>query len=132
MIKAAVEDWSTAEGASAESVEIREKALGILAEQKAANGIEDEKEEGGKKNKTGDKKKKGPKMTSKEKKEKDMEELRPIVVKLVNEIDDFGAGFRKPTFHDLLGESVAMNTILSLNNNHIVLIILTLHRHLQL
>lgn len=99
-----MEDWSTLEGGSAESVEIREKALEILAEQKAANGTEDKVDEGvGKKVKAGDKKKKGVK-TSKEKKEKDQEELRPIIVKLVNEIDDFGAGFRKPTFHDLLGK----------------------------
>ena len=127
LIKAAVEDWSTAEGASAESVEIREKALGILAEQKkAVNGVEEEKEEvgGSKKGKAGDKKKKGSKMTSKEKKEKEMDELRPIVVKLVNEIDDFGAGFRKPTFHDLLGESadLYLRIFCSLNDKHMIIL----------
>ena len=46
---------------------------------------------------------KASKMSSKEKKEKDKEELRPIIVKLVNEIHDFGAGFHKPTIQDLLG-----------------------------
>ncbi|KAK1736641.1 DnaJ domain-containing protein [Skeletonema marinoi] len=39
------------------------------------------------------KKEKGPRLTSKEKREKEQ---------LVNEIDDFGAGFRKPTYKDLL------------------------------
>jgi DnaJ family protein C protein 25 len=108
LIKAAVEDASAMEGGSAESVEIREKALEILAQKKAENGtvVDDghEQESGGKKGKAGDKKKKGSKLNAKEKKEKEMEELRPIVVELVNEIDDFGAGFRKPTMHDLLGE----------------------------
>eukprot|EP00956_Cyclotella_meneghiniana_P015912 scaffold24738_cov74-Cyclotella_meneghiniana.AAC.12 len=107
LIKAAVEDWSTIEGGSAESMEIREKALAILAEQKGGDTAVDgengkDTSVAGKKGKVGDKKKKGPKLTSKEKREKDMEELRPIVVELVNEIDDFGAGFRKPTMHDLL------------------------------
>lgn len=108
LIRAACEDWSAVEGGSAESAEIREKALGILAERKGGgvDGSVDEKEDvgGNKKSKAGDKKKKGPKMSSKEKKEKEIEELRPIIVELVNEIDDFGAGFRKPTMHDLLGE----------------------------
>ena len=106
LIKAAVEDWSTVEGGSAESMEIREKALAILAEQKGATDVDGDNHKDtsvGKKGKVGDKKRKGPKLTSKEKREKDMEELRPIVVELVNEIDDFGAGFRKPTMHDLLG-----------------------------
>lgn len=89
-------------------MEIREKALAILAEQKGGDTAVDgengkDTSVAGKKGKVGDKKKKGPKLTSKEKREKDMEELRPIVVELVNEIDDFGAGFRKPTMHDLLG-----------------------------
>jgi len=49
------------------------------------------------------KKKKGPKMTGREKREKEWDELRPICIELVNEIDDFGAGFRKPTMmQDLL------------------------------
>lgn len=109
LIKAAVEDWSMVEGGSDESVEIREKALGILAERNNRGAVgSHEKEEssgGGKKGgKAGDKKKKGPKITSKERKEQEMEELRPIIVELVNEIDDFGAGFRKPTIHDLLGK----------------------------
>ena len=90
-----MEDLSPREGGSTESIEIREKALEILAKKNA------EKESNGEG--TSDKKKgKGPKMTSKEKREKDQDELRPICVELVNEIDDFGGGFHKPTMQDLL------------------------------
>merc|ERR1712127_251344 len=90
LVKAAVEDLSPREGGSTESIEIRVKALAILAKKKemeslsiATNGTS-----------SGEKKKKGPKMTGREKKEKEWEELRPICIELVNEIDDFGAGFR--------------------------------------
>lgn len=99
LVKAAVEDLSPREGGSTESIDIRARALAILAEKKkeekessAANGAPSK----------GEKKKKGPKMTGKEKKEKEWDELRPICIELVNEIDDFGAGFRKPTMQDLL------------------------------
>lgn len=95
LVKAAVEDLSPREGGSTESIDIRVKALAILAERKEA---EASKEMNG----AGEKKKKGPKMTGKEKREKGWEELRPICIELVNEIDDFGAGFRKPTMQDLL------------------------------
>ncbi len=88
-----MEDLSPREGGSTESIEIREKALAILAERKK---VQSETEE------MNGKKKKGPKVKSKEKKEKEWEELRPICIDLVNEVDDFGAGFRKPTWHDLL------------------------------
>lgn len=98
LVKAAVEDLSPREGGSTESIEIREKALVILAEKKKeeseaklANGTS-----------SNGKKQKGPKMTAREKREKEWELLRPICVELVNEIDDFGAGFRKPTMQDLL------------------------------
>jgi len=98
LVKAAVEDLSPREGGSTESIEIRVKALVILAEKKKdeeeaklANGAS-----------SNEKKKKGPKMTGKERKEKEWDEMRPICIGLVNEIDDFGAGFRKPTMQDLL------------------------------
>jgi len=48
------------------------------------------------------KKQKGPKLSAREKREKEQELLRPICVKLASEIDDFGGGFRKPSVHDLL------------------------------
>lgn len=96
-----MEDLSPREGGSTESIQIREKALAILAEKR-----EKEKEESGAKEINGaggvEKKKKGPKMTGREKREKEWDELRPICVELVNEIDDFGAGFRKPTWQDML------------------------------
>eukprot|EP00986_Skeletonema_menzelii_P003634 scaffold1151_cov144-Skeletonema_menzelii.AAC.1 len=97
LIRAAVEDWSAREGGSTESIEIRDKALAILAENR-----EKEIEAAQSNSDTPKKKEKGPKLTSKEKREKEQLELRPICVKLVNEIDDFGAGFRKPTYKDLL------------------------------
>lgn len=96
LVKAATEDLSPREGASTESIEIREKALVILTEKK------DKAAEANQTNGASEKKKKGPKLTGREKKEKAWEELRPICVELVNEIDDFGAGFRKPTMQDLL------------------------------
>jgi len=99
LIKAAVEDLSPREGGSTESVEIREKALVILAE-KQKEEAEAKVTNGTSSNDT--KKKKGPKMTGREKKEKEWELLRPICTELVNKIDDFGAGFRKPTMQDLL------------------------------
>eukprot|EP00577_Skeletonema_sp_RCC1716_P011592 CAMPEP_0113397210 /NCGR_PEP_ID=MMETSP0013_2-20120614/14242_1 /TAXON_ID=2843 ORGANISM="Skeletonema costatum, Strain 1716" /NCGR_SAMPLE_ID=MMETSP0013_2 /ASSEMBLY_ACC=CAM_ASM_000158 /LENGTH=433 /DNA_ID=CAMNT_0000281745 /DNA_START=31 /DNA_END=1332 /DNA_ORIENTATION=- /assembly_acc=CAM_ASM_000158 len=97
LIRAAVEDWSAREGGSTESIEIREKALAILAENRE-KAIEAAQSNGD----TPKKKEKGPRLTSKEKREKEQVELRPICAKLVNEIDDFGAGFRKPTYKDLL------------------------------
>jgi len=98
LVKAAVEDLSPREGGSTESIEIREKALALLAEKK------NEESEAKSTNGVGisEKKKKGPKPTAREKREKEWDELRPICIDLVNEIDDFGAGFRKPTVHDLL------------------------------
>lgn len=97
LVKAAVEDLSPREGGSTESINIRAKAMAILAEKRG--------EEKGEKQLNGtntDKKRKGPRMTSREKKEKEWDELRPICTKLVNEIDDFGAGYRKPTYQDFL------------------------------
>jgi len=96
LVKAAVEGLSPREGGSTESIDIRGKALAILAEKR------EEKEEKQSNGTSTEKKKKGPKMTGREKKEKEWDELRPICTKLVNEIDDFGAGFRKPTFQDFL------------------------------
>jgi DnaJ family protein C protein 25 len=98
LVRAATEDWSPREGGSKESTEIREKALAILAQKKDLQS--GAVETNGTINR--EKKKKVPKMTPREKKEKEWEELRPICIDLVNEIDDFGAGFRKPTLQDLL------------------------------
>ena len=45
---------------------------------------------------------KGSKVSGRERKRQEQEALRPIVVELVNEMDDFGGGFHKPTYRDLL------------------------------
>ncbi len=95
LVKAAVEDLSPREGGSSESIEIRAKAMEILAKKKEDAGASQD-------DKATEKKKKGPKLTAKERREKEQSELRPICIELVNEIDDFGGGFRKPTIHDLL------------------------------
>jgi len=97
LIKAAVEDWNIREGGSTESMELRKKALDMLAEkegeppQNVSNGD-------GKKTL----KRKASKAELKEKKKQSQEELRVVVTSLVNEIDDFGAGFHKPTYKDIL------------------------------
>ena len=99
-----MEDLSPREGGSTESIEIRDKALAILAEKKKKQEEENTaaNETNGAANGSGEKKKKGPKLSGREKKEKEWDELRPICIELVNEIDDFGTGFRKPTWQDIL------------------------------
>lgn len=95
VIKAAVEDWSTSQGGSSESMAIRKKALEMLAkkeqeeEKPATNGISNRQA------------KKNAKLSKQDKKKQEQEELRKIVEVLVHEIDDFGAGFHKPTMKDL-------------------------------
>jgi len=118
VVKLALDGVGLREGGTDESIAIREKAMEILAKQK-----EEGKEDGGSKVgastnassatgtnanaaakvKGGSPKKKGAKLTKKEQKEQEMEELRPIVVKLVKEEHaDFGGGFHQPTWRDLL------------------------------
>lgn len=96
LAKAAIEDWSTSQGGSPESKELRMKALKILAEETKGDAASTAAT-----NKKGANGKKGSKITSKEKKEKESDALRPIVEKLAYEITDFGAGFHKPTWKDL-------------------------------
>jgi len=105
VVKAAVEDWNVREGGNTQSMEIREKALDILAEQEkqqaeAANNVTN----GG--TTTAPlkpvKKVKTSKLDLKEKKKQSQEELRKIVISLVDEIEDFGAGFHQPTYKDTL------------------------------
>lgn len=98
IIKAAVEDWGRQQGGSTESAEIRKEALEILQKME-----EEEEKKGEKSNGVGEsvRKKKGPKVTKKEKKKEQQDELRKIVTDLVHKIDDFGGGFRKPTYRDI-------------------------------
>lgn len=100
LIKASVEDLGLREGGTPESKEIRQKALKILAErekeekEKAQNGTATN-------GSSGKKKKKQPKLTTSERKKQQEESLRPIIAELVKEIEDFGAGYHKPTWRDL-------------------------------
>merc|ERR1712157_550013 len=79
------------DGASTESIEVRIKAEEKL---KALKGNNVDVRNG---------KKSKMKLTKKELRDKENEELRPIIIDLVNEIKDFGAGFHQPSFpHDVL------------------------------
>jgi len=94
VIKDAVDPLKSSEGASRESLDVRAKAQEIMRLRK-----ETENEGGGsvvKKSKI--------RLTKKELKDKENEELKPIIVGLVNEIQDFGfgAGFHQPTWRDIL------------------------------
>ena len=104
LIKAAVEDWTPKEGGTAESKQLREDALAVLAAKEAAEAGADSS--GDNANGTTDakskKKKEMKKLTNRERKLQEQEVLLPIVTDFVNEIDDFGGGFHKPTYNDLL------------------------------
>ena len=107
LIKAAAEDWTPKEGGTPESKQLREDALVVLATREAAaaaaegtdaandatNGTADAK---------GKKKKEMKKLTNRERKVEEQAALLPIITEFVNEIDDFGGGFHKPTYEDLL------------------------------
>jgi len=97
--KAATEDWNPSQGGTSESKELREHAIEIM------NGVkETEKSLKGEKKvlTNGNTKKKAMKLTNKEKKQQLDDELRPIITKLAFEVEDFGAGFHKPTWKDLV------------------------------
>mmetsp|Transcript_24503 Transcript_24503/g.30135 ORF Transcript_24503/g.30135 Transcript_24503/m.30135 type:complete len:409 (-) Transcript_24503:50-1276(-) len=94
VVKDAVDDLKPTEGGSTESIKLRSDAAELLREQKEANDSSTTNGEGVKKSKV--------KLTKKEQKEKESEELKPIIMELVNEIKDFGAGFHQPTWRDLL------------------------------
>jgi len=99
LAKAATEDWNPSQGGTPESKQLRERALELMNEDNdkkeaanATNGDLADSKKGGKK---------GMKLTSKEKKQKMNDELRSYVTKLAYEIEDFGAGFHKPTWKDM-------------------------------
>jgi len=98
IIKAAVEDLGPQNGGSSESIEIRSKAMKIWEEERDIRlqmmnfGTNGNKET---------RKQKKEKTNKQARKQQQNEELRPIITKLVNEIDDFGGGYRKPEWKDL-------------------------------
>jgi len=95
VVKDATEGLKANEGGSTESIELRRKAETILKER-------NEKESGETSESQNGKKKLKIKLTKKELREKENEELRPIIAELVQEITDFGAGFHQPTWRDIL------------------------------
>jgi DnaJ homolog subfamily C member 25 len=107
LIKAAAEDWSSSQGGSPESKELREHALALLAERENNNEDAETSSNNGAAEKSS-KKSKGKKVSGKEKKKQELEALIPVLKELVDEMDDFGGGFHKPTWRDLLIVNLAM------------------------
>lgn len=97
LIKAAVEDWSPSQGGTPESKELREHALQILAKEE-----EDERNKDAAAKNGTSAAKANKKLSAKDRKRQEQDALKPIIVKLVEEMHDFGGGFHKPTWHDLL------------------------------
>jgi len=103
LVQAAVEDWGPREGGTPESKELRDKAMEILAQQEL-----DAEQNGTNGEETSKKSKKKQKLTTSEKRKQQQDALRPIVAQLVDDAhDDFGAGFHKPTWKDLLVVKIA-------------------------
>jgi DnaJ homolog subfamily C member 25 len=95
-VLAVVQDWTVKEGGSIESKALRERALTQLAAATAATPQQQPPT-------NGTSNKKQPKLSAKEQKRLEMEQLTPIVKAIVyQEMHDFGAGFHKPTYRDLL------------------------------
>lgn len=102
LIKAAAEEWSPSQGGSPESKELREHALSIMAEREnEKSGVE---ASNGEDKSSAPKKGKGKtkKVSGKEKKKQELEALMPVLKELVDEMHDFGGGFHKPTWEDLM------------------------------
>jgi DnaJ homolog subfamily C member 25 len=109
LTKAAVEDWTPSMGGTVESKQLREEALKLLTErQQALEKKEDEAaaaaaaaaDSGTGTPKKGTKKNK-EKVSGKDKKRLEQEQLEPVIRELVHEMKDFGAGFHQPTWRDL-------------------------------
>lgn len=92
LIQAAVEDWSSSQGGTPESKQLREQAITLMEKE------DDDADAKSPQNKS----KKALKLSAKEKKKQEQERLRPLVTALVEEMHDFGAGFHKPSWRDLL------------------------------
>jgi len=99
LIKATVDDLGSGKGGTPESKDLRDRALEILQEREEKEKEDDTATTNGD---TAVKKKKKIKLTASEKRTQQADQLRPIVTELVEDIDDFGAGYHKPTWKDLL------------------------------
>jgi len=120
LIKAAVEDWLPREGGTPESKALREEAQKLLLERETMevnDGTTDDANNTAATNGTSaaaskttasssstkKKSSKGAnKVSGRERKRLEQEALQPIVTELVNQMEDFGGGFHKPTYKDLL------------------------------
>lgn len=105
LIQATLEDWTPSQGGTQESKLLREQALERLEKLEAEADqaqAQPQKESSNSKTNATKAKKAASKLTAKEKKKQELEKLRPIVVELVEQMHDFGAGFHKPTWRDLL------------------------------
>jgi len=96
VVKDAVEGLKAGEGGSTESIALRIKAEEVMQQRKDDSGVDfsDLFPATTKKGKI--------KKTKKEVKIFENELLRPIIEELVLDIQDFGAGFRQPTWRDVL------------------------------
>lgn len=101
LIKAAVEDWSPAQGGSTESKRLHEEALKVFKEQEQQAAVMNGEETSSASQAKNSKKKTTKKVSSKDKKKVEQIALEPIVKKMVYKMDDFGGGFHKPTWKDL-------------------------------
>lgn len=106
LIKASVEDWTPSQGGTAESKQLREEALAILAEREEQSGetTETTTAKSGRQKSAGKAKQK---ISLKEKKKLEQDALEPIITELVNDIKDFGGGFHQPTWKDLMAVGLA-------------------------
>jgi DnaJ homolog subfamily C member 25 len=107
LVKAALEDWTPSQGGTPESKELRDHALAILEEREKetaddANGTAADASPKMPASAKKQSKKSKDKLSGKEKKQKEMEALKPIIVEIVSEMRDFGGGYHLPTWRDLL------------------------------
>jgi DnaJ family protein C protein 25 len=102
LVKAAVGEWSPSMGGTPESKQLREEALKILAEEQKAEEDGADAAPAATKGKSKAKKGGKEKLSGKEKKQQEMDNIKPIITQLVSEIKDFGAGFHYPTWRDLM------------------------------
>ncbi|GKY99749.1 hypothetical protein MPSEU_000928800 [Mayamaea pseudoterrestris] len=114
LVKAALEDWTPSQGGTPESKELREHAMQVLEEREQAAAAK----EASVTNKTASEaaatpskstasakkqtKKVKDKLSGKERKQKEMDALKSIIVEIVSEMRDFGGGYHLPTWRDLL------------------------------